>query len=77
LAYLPIVQSGGSYDLRPQAESSDEFLTYDTIICSVGAKYHQYNSNIVRTLFIDPDSVKKTNKKPNNLGTKAKLQSPL
>ena len=57
LAYLPIIQSGGTYDLRPQAESTDEILSYDTIICSVGSKYHDYNCNIVRTLFIDPDNV--------------------
>ncbi len=57
LAYTPIVQSGGAYDLRPQAESNDNDLSYDTVLCSVGAKYYEYNCNVVRTLFIDPDNV--------------------
>jgi len=61
LSYTPIIQSGGEYDLRPQAESNDENLSYDTIICSVGAKYYEYNCNVVRTLFIDPDTEQKQN----------------
>jgi len=61
LSYTPIIQSGGGYDLRPQAESNDNPLSYDTIICSVGAKYYEYNCNVVRTLFIDPDTEQKHN----------------
>jgi len=61
LCYTPIIQSGGRFDLRPQAQSDDMELSYDTIICSVGSKYHEYNCNIVRTLFIDPDEDQKAN----------------
>lgn len=46
-----------NFAYRPQAESNDDYLSYDTIICSVGAKYYEYNCNVVRTLFIDPDTV--------------------
>ncbi|EGR30454.1 metallopeptidase family m24, putative [Ichthyophthirius multifiliis] len=59
LAYTPIVQSGGKYDLKPSAESNKEILQYDTIILSVGTRYMEYHSNIVRTLFIDPTSDQK------------------
>ena len=76
LAYTPIVQSGGEYDLRPQAESNDNDLSYDTVLCSVGAKYYEYNCNVVRTLFIDPDNVLFCFENPINissLGSKTKL----
>lgn len=60
-SFTPVVQSGGVYDVRPQAVSDARELKYDTIICSIGAKYHEYNTNIVRTLFINPtDEQKKT-----------------
>jgi len=60
-AYSPIVQSGGTYDLKPQAESNNDVLKYDTIILSVGISYASYNSNIIRTLFIDPAPEQKEN----------------
>lgn len=53
LSYMPIVQSGGVYDLRPNAESNNEYLSYNVIMLSVGAKYFEFNSNVVRTYFID------------------------
>jgi len=53
LAYMPIVQSGGYYDLKPNAESNDDNLTYNVIMLSVGAKYFDFNSSVVRTYFID------------------------
>lgn len=54
--YPPIVQSGGKYDLRPSAQSSTDSLKYDVIICSLGARYKGYCSNVGRTFFIDPSS---------------------
>lgn len=36
-------------------------MSYDTIICSIGSKYHDYNCNIVRTLFIDASDEQKQN----------------
>jgi nucleosome binding factor SPN SPT16 subunit len=51
--YTPIIQSGGEYDLRPNAFSTDNALTFDTIICSLGIRYRNYCSNIARTLIIN------------------------
>ena len=46
---------------RLQAESNDKILSYDTIICSVGAKYKEYNTSVSRTMFIDPSNDQKSN----------------
>ncbi|CCI42093.1 unnamed protein product [Albugo candida] len=54
--YPPIIQSGGKYDLRPSAMSTSDPLKYDVIICSLGARYKGYCSNVGRTFFIDPSS---------------------
>lgn len=51
--YTPIIESGGKYDLKPSAISSEDNLTPDTIICSMGAKYKDYCSNVSRTFFVD------------------------
>lgn len=37
IAYPPIVQSGGVYDLRASAQSDDRHLQYDVITASIGA----------------------------------------
>lgn len=60
LAYSPIIQSGGQYNLKPNAESNDDVLKYDCIMVSLGAKYLEYNTNVVRTLFIDASEDEKT-----------------
>lgn len=58
--YPPIVQSAGpgfknrKFDLRPSAESTDEYLAFGCIIASIGARFNFYCSNIARTLFIAP-----------------------
>jgi len=39
IAYAPIVQSGGQYDLKVSAASDDRRLEYDVILCSLGARY--------------------------------------
>ena len=52
--YFPIVQSGGAYDLRVSAQSTNANLTNDVMIVSIGARYKQYCSNITRTFFVDP-----------------------
>eukprot|EP00455_Lapot_gusevi_P020974 TRINITY_DN2209_c0_g1_i1.p1 TRINITY_DN2209_c0_g1~~TRINITY_DN2209_c0_g1_i1.p1 ORF type:complete len:1057 (-),score=311.91 TRINITY_DN2209_c0_g1_i1:101-3271(-) len=52
--YTPIIQSGGRYDLKPSAQSNDETLHVGTIICSLGARYKSYCTNIGRTYFINP-----------------------
>ncbi|KAM9925794.1 hypothetical protein OXX59_003643 [Metschnikowia pulcherrima] len=53
--YSPIVQSGGEYDLRPSALSTEKrFVGDGTIISSLGLRYKNYCSNIARTFMIDP-----------------------
>lgn len=52
--YTPIVQSGGSYDLRPSAQSDNKQLHGGVIIASLGIRYKSYCSNISRTFLIDP-----------------------
>ncbi|GBL51553.1 FACT_complex_subunit_SPT16 [Candidozyma auris] len=53
--YSPIVQSGGEYDLKPSALSTEKrFVGDGVIIASVGLRYKNYCSNIGRTYLIDP-----------------------
>ncbi len=52
--FTPIIQSGGVYDLNPSALSTEDNLAYDTIICSLGARYGGYCSHVARTYFINP-----------------------
>ncbi|KYQ92358.1 FACT complex subunit SPT16 [Tieghemostelium lacteum] len=60
-AYMPIIQSGGNYDLKLSANSNDDKLHFGTIIISLGSRYKEYCSNIARTYFIDPNSVQQKN----------------
>ncbi|KAL8506987.1 hypothetical protein ACS0TY_017753 [Phlomoides rotata] len=60
ICYPPIFQSGGKFDLRPSAVSSDDDLYYDSasvIICAIGSRYNSYCSNVARTYLIDSDTV--------------------
>lgn len=53
--YSPIVQSGGEYDLKPSALSSEKrFVGDGVILSSLGLRYKNYCSNIGRTFLIDP-----------------------
>lgn len=53
--YSPIVQSGGEYDLKPSALSTENrFVGDGAIISSLGLRYKNYCSNIARTFLIDP-----------------------
>ncbi|KAI0566036.1 Creatinase/Aminopeptidase [Gracilaria domingensis] len=58
--YPPIIQSAGlqskdrKFDLRPSAESTDDYLAFGCIVASIGARFNFYCSNISRTLFIAP-----------------------
>lgn len=52
--YFPIVQSGGTYDIRVSAQSTGDTLKYDIITLSLGARYHLYCSNVARTFLVDP-----------------------
>lgn len=54
-SYIPMIQSGGNYSMTQDPSNLKEsILTYDTILISVGINYRYYNSNIARTIFIDP-----------------------
>jgi nucleosome binding factor SPN SPT16 subunit len=52
-----LIQSGGTYDLRPQAESNHSNLQSDIIIAGVSMKYCYYCTSVVRTLYINPIEV--------------------
>ena len=56
--YTPIIQSGGSYDLRTSAQSNGNRLEgaegSGVILASMGLKYKSYCSNIGRTWLVDP-----------------------
>lgn len=52
--YSPIIQSGGSYDLRPSAQSDDKQLLGGVILASLGLRYNEYCLNIGRSFLIDP-----------------------
>ena len=54
ICYPPIVQSGGEYELKMSAQSSDKKLHYGVVAISLGARHTQYCTNIARTLMIDP-----------------------
>ena len=52
--YTPIIQSGGKYDIKVSAQSNNDNMSFDIIICSLGARYKSYCANISRTYMIDP-----------------------
>ncbi|XP_075220369.1 SPT16 homolog, facilitates chromatin remodeling subunit dre4 [Lycorma delicatula] len=54
MCYPPIIQSGGNYSLKFSAASDKNTLHFGTIVCSLGARYKSYCSNIVRTLLVNP-----------------------
>ncbi|KAI8915126.1 FACT complex subunit-domain-containing protein [Entophlyctis helioformis] len=61
--YPPIIQSGGKYDLRPSAVSNEDNLHEGTIVCSFGARYKSYCSNIGRTFLMNPREEQEVNYK--------------
>lgn len=54
VAYLPIFQSGGKYDLKLTAQCEETVLHYGVICTSVGARYSSYCANVARTYMVDP-----------------------
>ncbi|EAZ63268.2 global regulator of transcription [Scheffersomyces stipitis CBS 6054] len=55
--YSPIIQSGGKFDLKPSAVSTEDSLVGDgVILSSIGLRYKSYCSNVGRTFLIDPTS---------------------
>ncbi|XP_055384361.1 LOW QUALITY PROTEIN: FACT complex subunit spt16-like [Condylostylus longicornis] len=54
MCYPPIIQSGGNYNLKFSAVSDKNSLHFGSIVCSLGARYKSYCSNISRTLLVNP-----------------------
>ncbi|ODV60598.1 chromatin-remodeling protein SPT16 [Ascoidea rubescens DSM 1968] len=60
--YTPIIQSGGTYDLKPSAASNSNLLSYEgIIIASLGIRYRSYCANVARTFLIDPTKEMESN----------------
>lgn len=53
-SYTPVVQSSGDYDLKPNSESNEKQLGFNVILLNLAGWYFDLNSNIYRTLFINP-----------------------
>lgn len=61
ICYPAILQSGGNYRLKFSASSDREPVHFGAIVCSFGARYKSYCSNIVRTMLVNPsDKIQKT-----------------
>jgi FACT complex subunit SPT16 len=50
----PMVQSGGSYDLKFMSESDNKNLYAGAIVAGLGCRYNTYNSFVARTYLVDP-----------------------
>lgn len=61
MCYPAIIQSGGNYNLKFSALSDKNNLHFGAIICSLGARYKSYCSNIVRTLLVNPTEAVQNN----------------
>lgn len=62
-AYGPVIESGGQYDLRLSAQSTNENLHSGCIIAGLGFRYKTYCSTIARTFLIDPSKSQTSNYK--------------
>lgn len=61
MCYPAIIQSGGNYNLKFSVVSDKNTLHFGAIICSFGARYKSYCSNLVRTLLVNPTDQIQTN----------------
>ncbi|KAL8900143.1 MAG: hypothetical protein Q9192_001228 [Flavoplaca navasiana] len=61
--YGPVVQSGGSYDLKLTAQSDENNLHAGTIIAGLGLRYKSYASMVARTYLVDPNDAQESNYK--------------
>lgn len=57
---LPVIQSGGCYNLDPIGISDNKKLSSDVIICKVNSRYKDYNSFIIRSFMIDAQNSQQT-----------------
>ncbi|XP_031631235.1 FACT complex subunit spt16 isoform X2 [Contarinia nasturtii] len=61
MCYPAIIQSGGNYSLKFSVTSDKNYLHFGAIVCSLGARYKSYCSNISRTLLVNPSEVVQEN----------------
>lgn len=61
MCYPPIIQSGGNYGLKFSVTSDKNYLHFGAIVCSLGARYKSYCSNISRTLLVNPSDIVQEN----------------
>lgn len=59
----PVVQSGGKFDLKFQAEANGDVLHPGIIIAGLGLRYKSYCSSIARTYLVDPNKSQESNYK--------------
>ncbi|RDL37751.1 putative FACT complex subunit SPT16 [Venustampulla echinocandica] len=59
----PIIQSGGKFDLKINAQVDDEILHPGVILASYGLRYKSYCSLIARTYLVDPNKSQESNYK--------------
>lgn len=52
--YPAIIQSGGNYSLKFSVGSDKNYMHFGAIVCTLGARYKSYCSNIARTLLVNP-----------------------
>jgi nucleosome binding factor SPN SPT16 subunit len=57
----PVVQSGGKYDLKWQADADNQPLHPGIIIAAMGLRYKSYCSQIARTFMVDPNKSQESN----------------
>ena len=61
--YGPVIQSGGTYDLKLSALPDDNNLHAGTIIAGLGLRYKSYCSILARTYLVDPNKSQESNYK--------------
>ncbi|KAM7191452.1 transcription elongation complex subunit [Naviculisporaceae sp. PSN 640] len=57
----PVIQSGGKFDLKWQADSEEDVLHPGVIIAAMGLRYKSYCSQIARTYMVDPNKSQESN----------------
>lgn len=59
----PLIQSGGTFDLKASAQVNDEILHPGVILATMGLRYKTYCSLIARTYLVDPNKSQESNYK--------------
>jgi nucleosome binding factor SPN SPT16 subunit len=62
-ATQPVVQSGGSYDLRFASDPDSNNLHAGVIVAALGLRYNSYSSLVARTYLVDPTKEQENNYK--------------